>query len=437
MKKEDKKRTGKEPLFVLAAAAALFLVLLISLQLQDQKILKIGIFYGSNWEVPGTIHYDIFDKAIEKYKESHPGIQVEYEEGIPSEEYSEWLSGEILKGTQPDVYMVLNEDLNTLAGSGALEPLDRQILMSGTDCSVFYDSALQAGIYNGKQYAMPLECNPTLMFVNKTLLKKQGIPMPKAGWTWEDFYDICEKTVKDADGKTDRYGYYDYTWQQAVASNGAGLLGKNGKEVTVTDERFREAIRFMRRLKNTSGGYQVGANDFDLGRVVFRPLTFSEYRTYMPYPWRIKKYSDFEWNCVPMPTAPSGSSAAPMETLMVGISSGTAKKEEAWDFVRLLTMDEEIQSLIYQDASGASVLKNVTRSEETMRLLNEDTLGESDIDLSLLNKAIEDAVPSENYLYYEEAVEKADHVLTELIDSDADINTGLFNLTKELDEIIQ
>ncbi|MDO5145723.1 MAG: extracellular solute-binding protein [Eubacteriales bacterium] len=439
MKQKDSNKSSQRPLLVFLAAVFGFLFLLLLLLFHNHKTLKIGIFYGSNWEVPGTIHYDIFDQAIKKYEKTHPGIRVEYEEGIPSEEYSEWLSGEILKGTEPDVYMVLNEDFNTLAASGALEPLDSRIQFDRTDCSVFYDSALRAGIYGGRRYAMPFECNPTLMFVNKTLLKEEGIPMPRADWTWEDFYDICSRVGKDedGDGKPDRFGFYDYTWQQAVCSNGIGLFRKNGMESTLTDSRFQEAVRFLRRLEKTKGGYQVSANDFDLGKVVFRPLTFSEYRTYMPYPWRIKKYSDFEWNCVSMPAGPSGSNSASMETLMVGVSARTAKKKEAWEFVKLLTMDEEIQKLIYRDASGASVLKKVTNSGEIMRLLNEDTPGESDIDLSLLNQAIEAAVPSENFLFYEEAMEKANHVLTALVASDADIHTGLFNLTKEIDKIIR
>ncbi len=43
------------------------------------------------------------------------------------------------------------------------------------DSDVFYSSVYKAGQYEGSQYALPMECNPTLMFVNKTLLQKEGI----------------------------------------------------------------------------------------------------------------------------------------------------------------------------------------------------------------------------------------------------------------------
>lgn len=435
--------TRKQILAGIGTVLLLLLGCLLFLLFRDQRTLKIGIFYGSNWEVPGTMHYDILDHAIKKYEKEHPGISVEYEEGIPSEEYSEWLSGRILEGEEPDVFIILDEDFRTLAETGVLEPLDYLMQMDTedkeTEGSGFYGSALQAGIYKDRQYALPFECNPTLMFVNKTLLKQEGIEMPDDDWTWDDFYEICRRTVKDTDGdgQIDQFGYYGYTWEHAVYSNGIAPFNADGTDSSLDDGRFAEAMRFVRRLNDTCQNFQVSANDFDLGRVVFRPLTFSDYRTYMPYPWRIKKYSDFEWTCIPMPAGPSGDNTSSMETLLMGMSARTTKKRESWEFLKMLTMDEEIQELIYKDASGASALKNVTTSPEMMEFLNKDTPGESDIDLSLLDDTIEKAVPSQAFRAWQEAEERMDHVLTELMVSDEDISTVLLNLTREIDELIQ
>ena len=435
--------TRKQILAGIGTVLLLLLGCLLFLLFRDQRTLKIGIFYGSNWEVPGTMHYDILDHAIKKYEKEYPGISVEYEEGIPSEEYSEWLSGRILEGEEPDVFIILDEDFRTLAETGVLEPLDYLMQMDTedkeTEGSGFYGSALQAGIYKDRQYALPFECNPTLMFVNKTLLKQEGIEMPDDDWTWDDFYEICRRTVKDTDGdgQIDQFGYYGYTWEHAVYSNGIAPFNADGTDSSLDDGRFAEAMRFVRRLNDTCQNFQVSANDFDLGRVVFLPLTFSDYRTYMPYPWRIKKYSDFEWICIPMPAGPSGDNTSSMETLLMGMSARTTKKRESWEFLKMLTMDEEIQELIYKDASGASALKNVTTSPEMMEFLNKDTPGESDIDLSLLDDTIEKAVPSQAFRAWQEAEERMDHVLTELMVSDEDISTVLLNLTREIDELIQ
>ena len=183
--------------------------ILLFLQFQEKDVLTIGIFYGSNWDVPGTEQYDIFNAAIEKFEKAHPGVRVDYVEGITAEDYSQWLSGEIMKGTAPDVFLVLEEDFDTLVSTGALKSLDWKLERDKeAELSVFYDAAVQAGKYKNEQYALPFECNPTLMFVNKTLLKKEGIRLPDENWTWEDFYDICKKATKDSDGdgKIDLFG---------------------------------------------------------------------------------------------------------------------------------------------------------------------------------------------------------------------------------------
>ena len=80
-----------------------------------QLTLTIGVFAGSNWDVPNGDCYKIIDQAIERYEKEYPMVQIEYESGILKEDYSEWLSAKYLKGEEPDVFMILGEDFNTLS----------------------------------------------------------------------------------------------------------------------------------------------------------------------------------------------------------------------------------------------------------------------------------------------------------------------------------
>ena len=116
----------------------------------------------------------------------------------------------------------------------------------------------------------------------------------------------------------DQFGCYDYTWLQAVYSNGITPFNQSGTSSNFLDEKFSQSLEFVKRLEATNRNYQVTSNDFDLGKVAFRPFTFSDYRTYMPYPWRIKKYSGFEWTCIRMPAGPSGDNRSEMSALMAG-----------------------------------------------------------------------------------------------------------------------
>ena len=46
---------------------------------------------------------------------------------------------------------------------------------------------------------------------------------------------------------------------------------------------------FIKKINRLAKGNTVTADDFDKGNVAFMPALLSDYRTYKPYPWNIKK----------------------------------------------------------------------------------------------------------------------------------------------------
>ena len=109
--------------------SAVLLVLALCLSLagcldSGETVLTIGVYSGSYWNTPNGKCYQILDEAIALFEADHPGVKVEYVSGIPAGDYSEWLAGQILMGTEPDLYFVLPEDFNLLVSSGALAQLD-------------------------------------------------------------------------------------------------------------------------------------------------------------------------------------------------------------------------------------------------------------------------------------------------------------------------
>ena len=110
----------------IAALAAVLLAggLLWGLEARRESVLTVGVYAGSYWQTPNGDCYQILDDAIALFQERRPGVRVEYVSGIPTDDYSEWLAGRILKGTEPDLCFILPEDFNLLASSGALAELD-------------------------------------------------------------------------------------------------------------------------------------------------------------------------------------------------------------------------------------------------------------------------------------------------------------------------
>ena len=58
-------------------------------------VLRIAVFSGSNWDVPEADSYSLLDEAIAAFAETHPGVQIEYESGIPKDEYEDMIDKQI------------------------------------------------------------------------------------------------------------------------------------------------------------------------------------------------------------------------------------------------------------------------------------------------------------------------------------------------------
>lgn len=410
------------------------------LPLWGEQVIRVGVFSDSYWEVQNGYSYQILNDAAELFEEENPGVRVEYVSGLLKEDYSEWLSEQILLGSAPDVFFVLGDNFNDFAEIGALKDLTE--LIEGDEEfqeEAFYSSAYAYGAYGGGQYALPYECAPKLMFVNKTILDAEGIEVPGQDWTWEEFYDICEKVTKDTDGNgiVDQFGTVGYTWEDAFDSNGVQLFDQKGTECYLTDEKAVAAVEFMERLEKLNGGYSVSGRDFALGNVAFQPMLFSEYRAYKSYPLSIKKYSGFEWECVTMPAGPDGDNISKLDTLTIAMSSETAHTEQAWELMKLLTSDGRIQSEIFDYSEGVSVLREVVESEQTLTLLMGDSQSENPLNMEALSRALEHAVVVPRFRNYDSVLSEVNQAIRTIIDGNSNISMECIIQNRNINNYIE
>ena len=144
----------------------------------------------------------------------------------------------------------------------------------------------------------------------------------------------------------------------------------------------------MKRLNDLNQGQSVTQEDFNKGNVAFMPLTFAEYRTYKTYPYRIKKYTRFQWDCITFPAGKEGKK--PFQSGFPSHGNQQQYKDmKSWrgSFWKQLTGNEEMQMDIFRYSQGVSVLKSVTGSAQAAAIIQEDMdEGEQVINSSLLYK---------------------------------------------------
>lgn len=406
---------------------------------KKDKVLTIGVFSDSYWEVQNGYSYQILEDAIAKYEKQNPGIRVEYVSGVMKEDYMEWLSEQILQGTAPDIFFLPEENVCEFAQAGVLKKLNHMIEKdTGFSTEQYYTSALQSGVYAADLYALPYECAPRLMFVNKSILDAEHISMPDNDWSFQDLYNICKKVTKDTDGNgvLDQFGITGYTFEDAFYGNDVTLFNQSGTECYFTGDKVEHAIAFLEKLEDTSQGHTVSEKDFDQGKVAFMPMLFSEYRAYKPYPLSVKKYSSFEWECLSMPAGPDGSNVSRLDTLLIAMNRKSKNKQAAFEFMKLLTADEEIQSEIFAYSEGVSVLKKVTESEQTLARLLEDS-GNSGFHLDTLSSAVENAVVYPGFDGYDEMIKEVGTAVSDILADDENIGTGQIIWNRKLNALLK
>ena len=409
---------------LLTAFAAIFLITgqYRSIPTSKGKVITVGVFSDSYWDVQNGYAYKILDDAIEKFERAHPDVKVEYVSGIMKADYSEWLSERMMNDAMPDVFFILGDDFSTFARIGALKDLSSLIVRDEEfDPLAYYAAAYEAGSYGGRQYALPFECAPNMMFVNKTILDREKIELPDRNWTWDDFYAICRRATRDTHGTgvIDQFGEVSYTWKDAFDANGVVLFDEKGKNCDFTVKEIGDAITFLEKLNGLDSGYAVSERNFSQANVVFQPMLFSEYRAYKSQELSIKKYSGFEWECLTMPAGPSGDNYSRLDTLSIAMSEQTTEKEYAWAFIKLLTSDREIQSEIFDYSAGISVLPEVTNSDETRRRITQST--GTPFNMSVLESAMEKTVTRTRFRGYDNALEEVGIAVSSILDSRSNI----------------
>lgn len=183
------------------------------------------------------------DKLVPAFNKKYPNIKVQVD-GVP---YNDQLPKTMLEltGTEAHYDAVLADDpwLPQLAKTGGLRDLKSELgkfTGKGYDWDDFNSAPLAAGQWEGKQYGVPVRSNNLMMFYNRKLFKKAGVPEPTTETTWDTYLKDAKKLTRDGDGKDDAWAVGTYftkdpltptIWQTILNSNGGRLLDKDNKVV--------------------------------------------------------------------------------------------------------------------------------------------------------------------------------------------------------------
>ncbi len=189
----------------------------------------------------GTASGDALKKMIAIFEEQNPGIKVELQ-SIGYTDYFTQLQSKIVGGNAADVFELNYENFVSYASQGVLKDISSSL----GDTSGYNKTALNAFSYNGVQYGVPNSFSNCVMFYNKDLFDRAGIPYPTDDWTWKDV-EVASKKIMALGNNI--WGFFRpltfNEFYKGCAQNGGALMTPDGKAFTLDTPANIETAELM------------------------------------------------------------------------------------------------------------------------------------------------------------------------------------------------
>jgi multiple sugar transport system substrate-binding protein len=113
-------------------------------------------------------------EMVERFNSEHPEIQVT-QTNSRLDDYYQRLRTTILAGNAPDVAVIHATSLPQFVQNGYIEDITKPAKELGLDWSGLNANMLEATVYEGRNFAVPLDTHALVMFYNKTYLEAAGL----------------------------------------------------------------------------------------------------------------------------------------------------------------------------------------------------------------------------------------------------------------------
>jgi multiple sugar transport system substrate-binding protein len=336
-------------------------------------------------------------------------------------------------------------------GLGMVAPLDDFIAKDGgykEEAEYKVDTHL-----NGKVYALPGKFNPWYVLLNKTMLDKAGLAVPKQ-WTWAQFEDYAKKLTTGT-GADKVYGTYFHGpnnggWMEYLKLmmfnqlDNSDYLKADGSS-NMDDPNFKSTLQLRYQMEKTDKS-AVPYADMISQKLNYRDEFFHQKAAMIvtgswmntmlggndQYPL------NFNVAVAPVPTNKEGdpSGVAEVTTDYVAVANSSKHKQEAYDFVRWYTTEGQV----VQGKNVASWSK--VSSDDTTKILdtilsgtkNPEKVDKASLVSTLLNSKAPKLIPP---VTYQNDVYKAiNNEFEKYIYDKQDLDTTVKNSQTQVQQII-
>jgi multiple sugar transport system substrate-binding protein len=250
-------------------------------------------------------------------------------------------------GSNVDIVYASMETISSpLLGAGQQFDMTESIKKHGVDLAKFEQTTIDAvkSMGEGKIYYLPVTTMVQVLFYNKGIFDKLGVPYPKDGMTWDEAKELNTKLTRN-------YGGINY---MGISASPNHILRMNQMSVPfydpktrkplLTDERWRTALEtyFIQHATSSYKAFSEAKKKlpYYTEMTATQELAMMVFNSQFPFdgPQYVK---DMDWDLVALPVfkdkPKQGSQASPR---MFAITNGAKNKDMAMEVIKYLTSVE-------------------------------------------------------------------------------------------------
>lgn len=283
---------------------------------------------------------DGVQKAVDAFEVANPTIDVTLEQ-VPQDQYYIKLDASLGAGQGPDV-MWQSSRASFYVNGGALQPLDEYIARDGLSLDGYKTEIAKLYNFDGKQYGVPKDFDAWTFVYNAAVFEKLGVAAPTADWTWDDMVRIAAEVKTKQTGSTEVPLFYNYTWNNGVASLVHSLGGTpvlDGKGNMSSPEGV-QALEMVKALQDQGLILPIADSaDFSaLNALISGTLAMAEIPS-----WNLSVLSKADvpagtFQVVRLPSV-NGKWASDTNGLSYVMNVNSQQKDAAWELIKFLTSE--------------------------------------------------------------------------------------------------
>jgi multiple sugar transport system substrate-binding protein len=281
----------------------------------------------------GTLADDVHAK--------YPDLSVSLQT-IGFDDYWDKIVTQVASGNPPEIMVMQDQRLPEFVARKTLRPLDDYIKGDpSVDYEDFFKPIRDGMSVDGRPYALAYDLGPLLLFYNKDMLRKAGVPYPRPDkpMTWEDFRSICKEVTSPA---ARQYGFATYPSMDNTVpwiwSAGGDYMNQEQTSCTLDSEQAKAGIEFISSIFTKD---KTGVPITDLSNRQFGNEQFYSGRAAMLIdgPWAaaaIAASAKFDWDVAAVPAGPAGSVTYAAGSGF-GVSTAAKDPDSAYKAIEVLT----------------------------------------------------------------------------------------------------